>query len=137
MMASDADQEAIEEVLATEAARLHAIDVRDWHALDRILGDDLSYVHSDTGRYEDKATNLATLRESPRHYVRHDLVVRPYGNVAVLTGEIEITIEALENISPEQHIFSFATQVFAKRDGRWQMVVFQATMIQAKNQAVS
>ena len=133
-MADSNDQEVVDEVLATEAARLHAIDIHDWEALDQILGEDLSYVHSDTGQFEDKAANFATLKASPRHYVRHDLVVRPYGDVAVLTGEIDITIEAIENVSPEQHIFSYATQVFVKRDGRWQMVVFQATMLKAKNQ---
>jgi ketosteroid isomerase-like protein len=133
-MANDADQRVIDEVLAAEAARLRAIDTRDWAALDLLIGDDLSYVHSDTGLYEDKAANLATLHVSPRSYVRRDLQVRPYGDVAVLTGEIDITIDAIENVSPEQHIFSFATQVWVKRDGRWQMVVFQATMIKAKNQ---
>lgn len=133
-MANDADQRVIDEVLAAEAARLRAIDTRDWAALDLLIGDDLSYVHSDTGLYEDKAANLATLHVSPRSYVRRDLRVRPYGDVAVLTGEIDITIDAIENVSPEQHIFSFATQVWVKRDGRWQMVVFQATMTKAKNQ---
>jgi ketosteroid isomerase-like protein len=133
-MAIDTDQKVIDEVLAAEAERLHAIRTRDWDALDLILGDDLSYVHSDTGLYEDKAANLATLHASPRSYVRRDLRVRPYGDVAVLTGEIDITIDAIENVSPEQHIFSFATQVWVQRDGRWQMVVFQATMIKAKNE---
>jgi ketosteroid isomerase-like protein len=136
-MANDADQQTIDEVLAAEAARLHAIETRDWDALDRLLGDDLSYVHSDTGLYEDKAANLATLHASPRSYIRRDLRVRPYGDVAVLTGEIDITIDAIQDVSPEQHIFSFATQVWVKRDGHWQMVVFQATMIKAKNAPVS
>lgn len=133
VVTNDADQSVIDEVLAAEKARLEAIRTKDWDALDRILGDDLSYVHSDTGLYEDKAANLATLHASPRSYVRRDLRVRPYGDVAVLTGEIDITIDAIENVSPEQHIFSFATQVWVQRDGRWQMVVFQATMIKAKN----
>lgn len=136
-MTNDADQQVIDEVLAAEASRLRAIKARDWDALNQLLGDDLSYVHSDTGRYEDKAANLVTLHESPRSYVRRDLKVRPYGDVAVLTGEIDITIDAIENISPEQHIFSFATQVWVRRDGRWQMIVFQATMIKAKNEPQS
>ena len=132
-MADNMDQQVIDEVLEAEAARLHAIDSRDWAALDLLIGDDLSYVHSDTGQYEDKASNMTTLQASPRSYVRRDLKVRPYGDVAVMTGEIEITVDAISNVSPERHIFSFATQVWVKREGRWQMVVFQATMLKAKN----
>jgi hypothetical protein len=131
-MTDQANESLIEEVLAAEAARLRAIDAQDWAALDLLLADELSYVHSDTGVYEDKAANLATLHRSPRSYVRRDLKVRPYHDVAILTGEIDITIDALPGI-PEQHIFSFATQVWVHRDGRWQMAAFQATMIVAKN----
>jgi ketosteroid isomerase-like protein len=132
-MADEAGLRTIEEVLAAEAARMTAIDARDWPALEMILGDDLSYVHSDTGIYEDKEANLVTLKASPRSYKRRDLKVRPYGDVAVMTGEIDITIDALADGTAEQHIFSRATQVWIHRDGRWQMIVFQATMIAAKN----
>jgi Domain of unknown function (DUF4440) len=134
-MPERADESVIDEVLQAEAARLRAIDERDWAALDLLLADELSYVHSDTGRYEDKAANLETLHASPRSYVRRDLNVRPYNDTAILTGEIDITIDALSDGTPEQHIFSFATQVWVHRDERWQMAAFQATMIAAKNQA--
>jgi ketosteroid isomerase-like protein len=120
-------------VLAAETSRLKAIDDRDWTALEMILADDLSYVHSDTGLYEDKAANLLTLKASPRSYKRRDLKVRPYGDTAVMTGEIDITIDALPDGTAEQHIFSLATQVWVRRDGRWKMVAFQATMLAAKN----
>lgn len=132
-MSDQAAQSVIDEVLAAEAARLRAIDERDFAALDLLLGEDLSYVHSDTGQYEDKASNMAMLQASPRSYKRRDLRVRPYGDVAVMTGEIDITVDEIKGVSKERHIFSFATQVWVKRDTRWQMVVFQATMLKAKN----
>jgi ketosteroid isomerase-like protein len=133
VMVDNMNQAVIDQVLQAEAARLSAIDARDFDALDQLIGEDLSYVHSDTGQYEDKAANRHTLRTSPRSYKRRDLKVRLYGEVAVMTGEIDITIDAIPDESPERHVFSFATQVWVLRDGRWQMVVFQATMIQAKN----
>jgi ketosteroid isomerase-like protein len=132
-MTEQADVSVIDEVLAAEAARLQAIDDRDWAALDLLLADDLSYVHSDTGRYEDKVSNMATLKASPRSYKRRDLKVRPYGDTALMTGEIDITVDALPDGTPERHIFSFTTQVWVKREGRWQMAAFQATMLAAKN----
>jgi hypothetical protein len=134
-MADDdrAADKIVEEVLGAEAARLAAIDTRDWAALELILGDDLSYVHSDTGVREDKAANLATLHQSPRSYKRRGLKVRHYGDTAVMTGEIDITVDALPDGSPERHVFSSATQVWVRREGRWQMVAFQATMIPEKN----
>ncbi len=132
-MTNQADEAVIDQVLAAEAARLQAIDDRDWAALDLLLADDLSYVHSDTGRYEDKASNMATLQASPRSYKRRGLKVRPYGDAAVMTGEIDITVDALPDGTPERHIFSFTTQVWVLRDGRWQMAAFQATMLAAKN----
>jgi ketosteroid isomerase-like protein len=128
-----ADELVIGEVLAAEAARLQAIADRDWAALDLLLADELSYVHSDTGRYEDKAANMATLQASPRSYQRRDLTVRAYGATAIMTGEIDITIDALPDGTPERHVFSYATQVWVHRDGRWQMAAFQATMLAARN----
>jgi hypothetical protein len=94
-MTNQADDSVIDQVLAAETARLQAIDDRDWAALDLLLADDLSYVHSDTGRYEGKASNMATLQASPRSYKRRGLKVRPYGDAAVMTGEIDITVDAL------------------------------------------
>jgi hypothetical protein len=76
---------------------------------------------------------MATLQASPRSYKRHGLKVRPYGDTAIMTGEIDITIDALPDGIPERHIFSFTTQVWVLRDGRWQMAAFQATMLAAKN----
>jgi hypothetical protein len=115
-MTNQADDSIIDQVLAAEASRLQAIDDR-----------------ADTGRYEDKASNMATLQASPRSYKRRNLKVRPYGDAAVMTGEIDITVDALPDGTPERHIFSFTTQVWVFRDGRWQMAAFQATMLVAKN----
>ena len=126
------DRQVIDEVLAAEDARLAAIDERNFDALERLIADDLSYVHSDTGEYQDKPALLERLRDSPRSYKRRGLRVRLYGDVAVMTGEIDITIDALEGVADERHVFSFATQVWIHRDDRWQMVVFQATMLRDK-----
>lgn len=132
-MSNQRDDATIEEVLAAEYARLRAIDEQDFEALDRLIAEDLSYVHSDTGEYQDKAAIIERLHNSPRSYKRRDLRVRLYGEIAVMTGEIDITIDAIAGVSDEQHIYSFATQVWIRRDDRWQMIVFQATMLKDKN----
>ena len=73
------------------------------------------------------------LQASPRSYKRRDLKVRPYRDTAIMTGEIDITVDALPDGTPERHIFSYTTQVWVHRGGRWQMAAFQATMLAAKN----
>ena len=132
-MSDQADQQVIDEVLEAEYARLRAIDEHDFDAHDLLIADDLSYVHSDTGEYQDKPALIERLHNSPRSYKRRDLRVRLYDDIAVMTGEIDITIDAIPGASDEQHVFSRATQVWIHRDNRWQMIVFQATMIKERN----
>jgi uncharacterized protein (TIGR02246 family) len=115
------------EVARTEERRFQAMVERDFAALDRLLGDDLHYIHSD-GSTDTKASFIAALREGTRSYPRitiDDLMVRVYhGNTAVLTGEC--TYHRTGPDGQPNNLRLLYTNVYVKRDGRWEMVSWQS-----------
>jgi ketosteroid isomerase-like protein len=122
------DERVVKEILEAEEARLTAIHTSDWSRLSELLGDDLTYTHM-SGLFENKAENIVALQARPRVYTREDLVVRPFGDVAVLDGLLHVAMPPSPDGTPARHLHGRAVQVWARRDGRWQMVVFQATSL--------
>jgi hypothetical protein len=128
-VASDtADKVVVAEVLAAEEARIAAIHAADWDLLSDFLGSDLTYTHMN-GKLENKAENLAALQAVSRSYKRSDLQVRTFGDIAVMNGGFEATMAPLPDGTPERKLTGRAIQVWAKRDGAWQMIAFQATAV--------
>lgn len=122
------DETVIAEVLAAEEARLAAIHASDWNALERFLGEDLTYTHM-SGKIDTKAENIEGLKNGPRTYKRSDLRVRPYGNFAVMNGILDVTMLPLPDGTPGNLLHGRVVQVWVRRDDRWQMIVFQATAV--------
>jgi ketosteroid isomerase-like protein len=58
------------EVLKADDRRFEAMRKGDWAALDAVLADDLTYVHS-TARLESKAEHVANLRAGKPYYRGH------------------------------------------------------------------
>jgi hypothetical protein len=127
---SSRDEQVIVEVLATEGDRLAAIHAADWSRLSELLGEDLTYTHM-SGLFENKEENILGLHARPRTYERRDLVVRPLGDVAVMNGLIDVAMPELPDGTPARALHGRVVQVWARRDGRWQMIVFQATAVPA------
>lgn len=121
-----ADQQVVKEVIAAEEERLAAIHASDWTRLSDLLGDDLTYTHM-SGLFENKDENIAGLKARSRIYKREGLSVRPFGDVAVLDGLIHVSMDPAPDGTPARELHGRVVQVWARRDGRWQMVVFQAT----------
>lgn len=117
---------AADEVLAAENARADALVRADYDAVERLLADDLTYTHS-TAALDTKAAFLESLRSGRLRYqqIQHeDPKVRVYGDIAIINSTVRILAV---NRGQENRNHLRVTIVYAKRDGRWQMVAWQST----------
>jgi Domain of unknown function (DUF4440) len=110
------------ELINLEAQRNKAVADHDEAALDRILSDDLHYVHS-TGTTQDKKAYIEQSVARGRNQERKDLKVRVYSDTAVMTG-IMINPPAEPGGEAAELI---VLQVWAKEGSAWRMVALQAT----------
>ena len=127
LFASDSakDQKA---VLAIDQERTDAQIKQDAAALDRLLGDDLTYVHA-SGLVQGKAEFIADLKSSKRVYkkvINSDVNVRLLQDAAVITAksEISVSFDGKENNLSLQVI-----EVYARRNGGWQLIAYQSTRL--------
>jgi hypothetical protein len=114
-------------VLAAQKERLQAMVRSDLDALTRLLPDDLTYTHA-SGVADTKASLLESIRAGRLKYKAFDPGqprVRIYGNTAVLTGTATVQVEST-TIGPAPFQILF-TDVYVKKDGRWQAVAWQST----------
>lgn len=119
-----------QEVLAAEQARREAILADDMDALALLIADDVTHVHT-TGVVQGKADLLHHVGGFLRFIdiERRDLKVRVIGqDHAVMTGEMTNTV-ARRGHDERVEVNAFVTQVWARRDGRWQAINFQATRL--------
>ncbi|MFV0296896.1 MAG: nuclear transport factor 2 family protein [Hyphomicrobiaceae bacterium] len=115
-----------EAVIALDKQRMQAMADKDVAKLENMLGDDLIYTHSsarlDTKRsLIDNMTSGATVYSS---VVPSNVKAQDLGDTVVLTGEARIKVTV--NGTALDFGVRF-TDVYTKRDGRWQMVVWQST----------
>lgn len=119
-----------DDILAAENARVEALLRADYDALDRLLGEDLTYTHS-TAVLDTKAMFMESLRSGRLRYhqFRHeDPKVRVLGDVGIINTVVNIVAV---NRGQENRNHLRVTIVYAKRDGRWQMVAWQSTRMPA------
>jgi ketosteroid isomerase-like protein len=120
---------------ANEEAAVRAVE-RLWNearakadiaTLDRILADEWTVTHAN-GTTDTKARYLADLKSGARKFSgtveEKDVVVRFYGDTAIVTGASDSTVSL--NGQAQGGALHF-TRVFVKRAGSWVMVVTQAT----------
>ena len=109
-------------VLAAEKQYAEAMVKRDVATLEKILGDDLSYTHSNM-LMETKADVIKGITSGRTNYKAIEFKttkVRQYGNTVVTNHEMIFA-------QPERSNRVFVTMVWAKQSGGWQMVQRQAT----------
>jgi hypothetical protein len=128
-LTTQADPTPAQEILDIEARRVAAMVERDLATLEGILADDLTYTHSG-GRIDDKQSFLALIADPESTYLGVDFYPRveviPCGDGAVLVrGKAQIRLERINGEKPSYPVWF--VDVFAKRDGRWQLVAWQAT----------
>jgi hypothetical protein len=112
-------------IIAIAAIEHEWIGNRDSTTLDRILAPDFEHPVS-TGDVLDKKTNIAWLVQHPVppsvHFEFASLRVRVYGDAAIATGIVRASDDAGAELS--RNVF---TDVFIRRDGRWQAVSAEET----------
>ncbi len=116
------------EVLEVDTQRADAYVNGDVATLDRILADDCTYVHP-SGKVETKAELLAGFKAQDRKYKsikRDDVVVRIYGNTAIVTGRNSISAEYQGKNYDVQNRF---TRVYVKQTGKWRLVAHHGSNI--------
>jgi ketosteroid isomerase-like protein len=118
------------EVMAAEQARVAALDASDVAALDRIMADDVTYVHA-SGKVDTKASYLGAIRSGKLRYIAwtpKELHVRLLGpDSAVINGEYAVRVTDARVQPAPFDISIFILTVYARRDGRWQQVAWQST----------
>ena len=119
-----------QEVLAAERSRRDALVADDMAAFALLIADDVTHVHT-TGIVQDKAALLGHAGGFLRfiNIERHDLKVRVIGeNHAIMTGGMTNTV-ARRGHDERVEVQAFVTQVWERREGRWQIVNFHATRL--------
>ncbi len=114
-----------------EDARYAAQTTLDYGALDRLLGDDLVYIHS-TAAVDGKATYIQSMKSGRTRYRvmrRSDTQLRLFGCLGVLTGQgnFEVTVEG-KDISVALRF----TSIWAQRGERLEFVSWNSTRLPPK-----
>jgi Domain of unknown function (DUF4440) len=125
----DPGDSAKNDVLAAEKARTVALDNNDLGTLEKILADDLTYIHA-SGKVDTKASMLDAIRSGQVRYISWTpkrLTARVNGDTAVLDGEYEVRVTD-QRVKPDPFdVNIFILTVYTKRDGRWQQMAWQST----------
>ncbi|MGA0602069.1 nuclear transport factor 2 family protein [Caulobacter sp. KR2-114] len=125
------DHSALPPDLAAAVAAYDAAQVKgDGAALNRLLADDYVLVNS-RAQVESKADLIrddTTPGDTLKPYVVEDEVIRLWRDGAVLAGAV--TLEGVSGGAPFKARIRFA-DVWARRDGRWQVAFTEVTKIPA------
>lgn len=116
------------ELRAVEEQRYKAMLQADIPALEKLLTDDLVYVHS-SGSIETKQQFLATVRTGGIRYKKiapEDLRYRIAGNLAVVTGKSSLETE--RDGKPLSFRVRF-TAVYEKSAAGWRLAAWQTTRL--------
>jgi ketosteroid isomerase-like protein len=109
-----------QDVLAAMDAYKNALIHKDRAALDRLLGNDLTYVHSG-GKFETKADVLKLTSVIENIVFFPDTTVRMHGNIALVTGKADF----VHSSTATSHVH--VLYVWEKGSQGWQMIARQAS----------
>ena len=125
MAAPASDAVAVKEVTAAMESLKQAMLHKDGAALDKLLSEDLTYIHSG-GQNETKAEFMKAIVSGKSIVDRLDLTgtaVRVYGNTALYQGNVDL-YHSKTNI-----VHMNILHVWVKGAGGWKMVARQATRL--------
>jgi ketosteroid isomerase-like protein len=115
-------------VIDLDSKRMQAMATKDVATLEALIADDLIYTHS-SARLDTKRSLIDNMTSGSTVYTAvepSDVKAQDLGDTVVLTGIAQIKVTA--NGNPLAFGVRF-TDVYAKRDGRWQMVTWQSTKL--------
>ena len=120
-----ADAPAIE----ADRARFEAQIKADVATLEKLLAPELTYVHS-SGVLDTKDAYIDAIKSGKTKYksiVPEEVSARTFGDVSVVNGKATVVLLPPDGKEITLHIRY--TDVWVKRDGRWQMVSWQSTRL--------
>jgi hypothetical protein len=123
--------DARKEVLAVEQARVAAFVSKDTAALDKLLREDLTYVHA-SGRVDNKKSLIEAIQTDKLHYVsmtNRAIHVRldPPGHTAVLDGEYAVKVINRGGNPENLDLNVFFLAVYLHSKNGWQLIAWQTT----------
>jgi hypothetical protein len=119
-----------QELMALDQAFNDAQVKKDRATLERLWADDYSYTHSN-GAVMNKAQDIADTMSGDMTWIAaklDDLKVKLFGDVGVVTGRLTMEGTATAYASGARRF----TDIFVRRNGRWQLVGGQTTMLPEK-----
>jgi ketosteroid isomerase-like protein len=117
------------QVMAAEKARTTALEHSDVAALEKLMADDVTYVHA-SGKVDTKNTYLAAIRSGQLRYIFWEpkkLHVRVEGDAAVIDGEYIVRVFDRRVQAQAFNLTLLILTMYARRDGRWQQIAWQST----------
>jgi ketosteroid isomerase-like protein len=117
------------EVSAVEKARAAAFVNHDIATLDKLLRDDLTYIHA-SGRIDDKKSLLAAIRSDELHYISwtpKQMNVRVSGDTAVVNGEYAVKVINRKASPDTLDLNIFFLTVYSHAGSGWQQIAWQST----------
>ena len=117
-------------IIDLDRKRMQAMASKDVATLKALLADDLVYAHS-TARLDTKQSLIDNMVEGRTVYNSvepSDVKAQDLGDAVVLTGIAQIKV--VSNGAPNGFGVRF-TDVYARRNGAWQMVTWQSTKLPA------
>jgi ketosteroid isomerase-like protein len=121
--------DAAKQVMAAEQARTAALEHSDVATLERIMADDVTYVHA-SGKTDTKKSYLDAIRSGQLRYISwraKNLHVRLLGSGAVIDGEYAVKVTDSRVQPTPFDINIFILTVYQQRNGRWQQIAWQST----------
>ncbi|GAB3955354.1 hypothetical protein GCM10028805_42740 [Spirosoma harenae] len=112
-------------VAETEKKRFAAQVSKDYAYLDKVLGNDLVYTHSN-GNSDSKESYIQSIRDGKSKYDAIDVEdqkVRVYGNTAIINGIC--MVKAMNNGETINTHLKY-TSVYVRKGPQWQMVTWQS-----------
>jgi ketosteroid isomerase-like protein len=125
-------QKAREEAVLKASKELDEASLikKDRATMERLYASDYMYTHSN-GNVLNKTQEIAEAMSPDQAWTAHTsdgMKVRVYGDVAVVTGVSTLTGSAKGYASGPRRF----TEIWVKRNGRWQEVGGQSTLVPAK-----
>ncbi len=115
-------------IIDLDKKRMEATVGKDVATLNELIADDLVYTHS-SARQDTKKSLIDAMISGQTVYtglVPSEVKAQDCGDAVVLTGIARISV--LANGKPNSFGVRF-TEVYARRGGKWQMVVWQSTKL--------
>jgi ketosteroid isomerase-like protein len=115
-------------IIALDRKRMQAMAEKDIATLRTVLADDLIYTHS-SARLDSKQSLIGAMESGATVYTAvepSDVKSQDLGDAVVLTGVAAISV--MSNGKPNSFRVRF-TDVYTRRDGKWQMVTWQSTRL--------